>query len=403
LQKLPFKARFSTIVIWAFADLRRDLIISFMSVILLFLLIGPPLFLEVLRTGVVENWAAALQTDPRNREVVIIGETSLSNADLAALKALPQTGFVVPEPSTFISTVRLQASGRPVAMHMRTSAPGDPILGPAPAPTTPDQVTLTESAALLLGVATGDILTMTLRRRPRNKEQENLSISLQVLAVVPKEIWNEEVAFLHPARAAGATLWLQPSSGRQDALAGLGDDVWRSFRIYADKVRQAPLLAEQLNGLGYETRIASEQVSLLVKLSDGLRRLMAISVIGGMAGLSVAVWLLQVLSVARHRREIALMTAAGLDRAGLITFFVFQGLILSALALLLAIGCILPMRDVASTFSDRFLQSASGSGSFDPTLVFSAAIAVFCLALGAAASAAWRIRKFDLSADLRAD
>lgn len=403
MRSLPFFARLLTVAHWAMADLRRDDAISVMSVLLLFLLIGPSLFLEVLRAGVIESWAAALQADPRNREVMIIGERPVSDAEIAELRELPLTGFIVPEPSTFISTVRLQAQGRPMAMNMRTSAAGDPLLGDTPAPTSPEQVTLTHAAALALGVSRGDEVQMTLRRRPREGPQENLIILLRVAAVLPQEVWSEEVAFLNPARAAGAALWLQPGSGRQNALAELGEDVWRSFRIYATEVRQAPLLAQELTRQGFETRIASEQVALLVNLSDGLRSLMRISVIGGIGGLSVAVWLLQVLSVARHRREIALMAAAGLDRAGLITFFVLQGLMLSLLALLLAIMCLFPMLRFSNTFADRFLQSADASAGVDPMILASAAAAVLSLSLTAAAVAAWRIRRFDLSADLRAD
>lgn len=403
MRSLPFFARLLTVAHWAMADLRRDVAISVMSVLLLFLLIAPPLFLEVLRAGVVESWAAALQADPRNREVMIIGERPVSDAEIAELRDLPLTGFIVPEPSTFISTVRLQAQGRPMAMNMRTSAVGDPLLGDTPAPTSSEQVTLTHAAALALGVSRGDEVQMTLRRRPREGPQENLIILLRVAAVVPQAVWSEEIAFLNPERAAGAALWLQPGSGRQNALAELGEDVWRSFRIYATEVRQAPLLAQELTRQGFETRIASEQVALLVNLSDGLRSLMRISVIGGIGGLSVAVWLLQVLSVARHRREIALMAAAGLDRAGLITFFVLQGLILSLLALLLAIMCLFPMLRFSNAFADRFLQSADASAGVDLMILASAAAAVLSLSLTAAAVAAWRIRRFDLSADLRAD
>ena len=97
------------------------------------------------------------------------------------------------------------------------------------------------------------------------------------------------------------------------------------------------------------------------------------------------------------------MAAAGLDRAGLITFFVLQGLMLSLLALLLAIMCLFPMLRFSNAFADRFLQSADASAGVDPMILASAAAAVLSLSLTAAAVAAWRIRRFDLSADLRAD
>lgn len=401
--RLPMLPRFATTLGWALADLRRDAVISAMSVFLLFLLIGPPLFLEVLRAGVVEGWATTLQTDPRNREVVVIGERGVTDADLSALRVLPETGFVVPEPSTFISSVRLQGGGRPVALNMRTSAGGDPVLGPAAAPSNPDQVTLTATAAQQLQVGVGDTINMTLRRQPRDRPQEILSIPLRVVGMIPPTVWDEEAVFIHPLRAAGATLWLQPGSARHDALATPKEEVWRSIRIYARQVRHAPQLATRLNAMGFETRVASEQVALLVNLSDGLRGLMVISVVGGLCGLCVAVWLLQVLSVARRRREIALMAAAGLDRAGLIAFFVLQGVMLSAAALFLAAVCLVPMRGFAAAFADRFVQSVGGAGEVDLATLAAGAAAILALSFFAAAIAAWRIRHFDLSADLRAD
>lgn len=244
---------------------------------------------------------------------------------------------------------------------------------------------------------------MTLRRLLRDGSQENLTIPLQVSGIVPAETWTGEIAFLHPARAAGATLWLQPGSGNTDAIAAPGADVWRSLRIYAVEVRQAPALAAELTRLGFDTRIASEQVSLLVTLSDGLRRLMSVTVLGGLAGLTVAVWLLQVLSVSRRQREIALMETIGLDRAGIIIFFVLQALILSIAALLLAALLLLPMHRFAITFAQSFLQRSEDGSGLDITTLATAAGAVLCLALAAGAVAAWRIHRLDLSTDLRAD
>lgn len=396
-------ARVATVTRWALADLRHDGPISAMSILLLFLLIGPPLFLAVIRAEVVEGWAAALQADPRNREITIIGEIPLTDEQVRQLSVMDLVGFVVPESSTFVSSIRLQGAGRPAVLDMRTSGPGDPILGATPPPLGVDDVTLTAAAAEMLQVGVGDPVALTLRRQPRDRGRETLTVALSVVGIVPATVWPGEIALMHPDRAAGAALWLSPQSDRADALSRTGEDRWRSVRIYAAQVRDAPDLAKVLRARGLETRIASEQITLLVTLSDGLRRLMTLTVAGGLCGLGVAVWLLQVLAVARRRREIALMSAAGLDRLALVAFFVVQGLMLSGVALVFAGVALVPMRQFASTFAAQFTLNTQGAvGMSLPTLAGCAA-GVLGLTMIAGTLAASRIRKLDLSTDLRAD
>ena len=404
---LPWWPRLITVTVWALLDLRRDAAISIMSVLMLFLLLGPPLFLGVVQTTVVEGWAARLQSDPRNREVKIIGEVSgpeaLTDVTIARLMDDPLVGFVVPEASTFIATGRFQGPSRPATLDILTSTTGDPILGGTPAPTATGEIALTEAAAQLLAVTTGQSVELTLRRQPRNRQAEALRVPLTVIGIVPASAWSGEIAFVHPDLAGGAALWQAPQSGRPDVFLGPGDQAWKSMRIYAAEVRSAPALAHRLEAMGFETRIASDQVSLLVTLSDGLQHLMRIAVTAGLAGLAVAVWLLQVLAVARRHREIALMGVAGLDRAGNMLFFVVQSLMLCAGALALAGVAIVPVQGFANGFARRFLLETSQVDALPPLLLAAAALLVLGLALLSALLAAWRIRSIDLTTHLRSD
>ena len=404
---LPWWPRLATVTVWALMDLRRDVLISVMSVLMLFLLLGPPLFLGVVQATVVEGWAARLQSDPRNREVKIIGEVSgpdvLTDVTIAGLLRDPLVGFVVPEASTFIATGRFQGASRPATLDILTSAAGDPILGGTPEPAATGDVTLTESAAELLAVAQGQSVELALRRKPRDGPIEVLRVPLTVTGVVPAETWPGEIAFVHPDLAGGAALWQAPQSRRSDVSLGPDDQAWRSMRIYSAEVRSAPALARKLEAMGFETRIASDQVNLLVTLSDGLRQLMKVAVTAGLVGLAVAVWLLQVLAVARRHKEIALMGAAGLDRAGNALFFVVQSLMLCAGALALAGIAIFPVQTFANGFARRFLPETIQAETLPPLTLFTAALLVLGLALLSALVAAWRIRSIDLTTQLRAD
>ena len=376
-------ARARTILAWALADLARDRVVSVMSVALLLLLLVPPLFLAVIRVSVIEGWAASLQADPRNREVIIVGETPLTEADLARIAGWPETGFLVPEPTTFVSSTRLVGPGGPASLDMQTSAPGDPILGGIAGPDGPDGVTLTQAAAEALGVTTGDMVDLTLRRDPANGPREFLSVALTVTGVVPPDIWPGEIAFLSPLRAAGVTEWLAPGSGLSSAMPSGSASPWRSMRIYATEVRSAPALAARLDAEGFDTRIASEQVSRLVTLSDGLRDLMTLTVTSGLVGLAVA----------------------GLGPLSLIGFFMSQAIVLVCGALALAALALWPMTHFAADFANRFvvLQDAMIPGRLPVLGLVGAAALVLLLALTAGGTATWRLRRMDLSKHLRAD
>jgi len=398
-------ARARTILAWALADLARDRVVSVMSVALLLLLLVPPLFLAVIRVSIIEGWAASLQADPRNREVIIVGEAPLTEEDLARIAGWPETGFLVPEPTTFVSSTRLVGPGGPASLDMQTSALGDPILGGISGPDDPDGVTLTHAAAKALGVATGDMVDLTLRRDPANGPREFLSVALTVTGVVPPDIWPGQIAFLSPLRAAGVTEWLAPGSGLSSAMPSGSASPWRSMRIYATEVRSAPALAARLDAEGFDTRIASEQVSRLVTLSDGLRDLMTLTVTAGLVGLAVAVWLLQMLAVARRQADIALMAVAGLGPLSLIGFFMSQAIVLVCGALALAAFALWPMTHFAADFANRFvvLQDAMIPGRLPVIGLVGAAALILLLALTAGGTATWRLRRMDLSKHLRAD
>lgn len=245
---------------WAMRDLIVDWRMTLLSVLLLAGLAVSPLVLHVVRVGVIDGWIHSLAQDPRNREVIVISERNLTPRILLDVSTWPETGFVIPEPTAFISSVRLKGPLGIEALDMRTSGPGDPILGDTKAPDA-QSVTLTREAADLLGVTTGDEVALIGSRLPRASPRQIVSVSMIVAGVVPESTWGGRIAFLSPERAAGLTDWIASADGpplppgTDGTLREQGQGPWSGLRIYATDIALVEALRDRMRAAGFDVRL----------------------------------------------------------------------------------------------------------------------------------------------------
>lgn len=393
--------------VWALRDLILDWRMTLLSVLLLAGLAVSPLVLHVVRVGVVEGWVQSLAKDPRNREVVVISERNLPVPLVDEIAGWPETGFAIPEPTAFISSVRLEGPSGIEAMDMRTSATGDPILGQTNAPDA-QSVTLTQQAADLLGVGTGDEVRLIGSRLPSASPREIIRVPMTVAGIVPEATWGGRIAFLAPERAAGLTDWIANADGppsppgRDATLREVGQGPWSGLRIYATDIALVEALRDRLRAAGFDVRLDTDQVARMMSLSDALGQLAATILWVGATVFVLAALSLQLLSITRRRREVALMSAAGLSLGDLAFFFVVQSAVVTAAGLALAGIMVIPARGLAGGLALSMAGTATVP-PLSPVPILLAGMVALLLAAGVSVLASSALRRLDVAQLLRGD
>lgn len=392
---------------FAVADLVHDRLLTVIGIVLLAALIAPPVVLHTLRVGLVETWAEDLARDIRNREVVIVGENRITADDLAVIAAWPQTGFVVPEPSFFVSTQRARKAksrGVVIDLNLRTTDLDDPVMaGVYDSAIAPQVAVLSARAAARLDVAQGDSITLLLARTPADSNPVRVPVTLEVAAVLPAERWAGEDAFVAPATLLGFRDWLTFASDDPGLVPDPATVIWQSLRIYAPKVADATALRDRLDLFGLETRLMTDQVDRILKLETGLRQIFTIVLILSTTAFVITAFLLQWLSVVRKKRDFALMSVIGMPPAQVAVFPAFQGGVMTAVACCIAAALVVGLQGPVETIVQGYLTTPSAVQAPALTPLAGGFLAAIVIGALAGIAAVMTLRPEDFSHALRGD
>ncbi|MGX0905113.1 putative ABC transport system permease protein [Roseovarius sp. MBR-79] len=392
---------------FAVADLWHDRKLTLLGITLLAALLAPPVVLHTLRVGLVETWARDLATDLRNREVVIVGEHEIDASLLAALRAWPETGFAVPEPSFFVTTqiARLVgARGSSVSLDMRTTSRGDPVLARADLEFPGQEgLILSRHAATELEAAVGSEIGILLQRTPSGGAVERREVILRVAGVLPETVWQGRTGFVSEEMLLGFSRYLTFSADAPQATIPDASQRWQSLRVYAPEVALAPALRDRLEEAGLDTRLMTDQVDRILRLETGLRQLFGLVLGLSALAFGAATILIQWLSVLRKRRDFALMTVVGMSRSETAIFPLFQGAVMTAFASTFALGLVAATGGSIEAMAQGYL--AQTTEIVRPALAPVLAGALCVVALGglAGAAAVVRLGQLDVSRALRGD
>ena len=392
---------------FAIADLIHDRLLTVVGIVLLAALIAPPVVLHTLRVGLVETWAQDLAKDIRNREVVIVGENRITQDDLREIGGWSETGFVVPEPSFFVSTQRARKSdsrGVAVDLNLRTTAHSDPVMaGVINRALGPFEMILSDRAAERLDVVVGDNLTILLARTPSDATPVREPVALTVVAVLPQQRWAGTDGFVSPQTLLGFREWLTFASDDPTAVPVIDGAVWQSLRIYAPEVAGATALRDKLDQFGLETRLMTDQVDRILKLETGLRQVFSIVLILSATAFVITAFLLQWLSVVRKKRDFALMSVIGMTPADLAIFPSFQGGVMTAIACLISVALVFALQGPVETVVQGYLVTPSDVQSPVALPFVMGFLAAIALGAFAGIAAVTTLRPEVLSIALRGD
>lgn len=314
----------------------------------------PLLLIAGLKNGFIEGMLTQLRADPRNLEVIIVGNRNLDSTWFKAISDSPALGFAVPNTRSLSATITLAnpQGGMIAEVQMIPTAPGDPLLADQPVPTEDDAVILSAGTARKLGVQAGDTLRAAVQRRMNGQEQASVR-SLLVQAIAPENLATGDFAFVSLRLLVLSEDYRDGAAESIDAAgpdaARLQNRTYASARLYARDLDQVEALAAAVEATGVSVRLRSQQIAVVRTLDHGLNWVAGIIVLLGMVGVACSVAVSQWLGVERRRREISVLRLIGLTRANALLMLVAEALAVAACAFVLAGILFLALSPLADT------------------------------------------------------
>jgi putative ABC transport system permease protein len=301
----------------------------------------PLLLIAGLKNGFIEGMLAHLRADPRNLEVIVVGNRNLDSAWFRTVAGSPAAGFVIPTTRSLSATITLanDQGGTIGDVQMIPTAPGDPLLGGLPVPAADDEVVLSAATARKLGVAAGDRVRAAVQRRMNGQDQASVR-SLRVRALAPETLAPGDFAFVTLPLLVLSEDYRDGSAAGIDAAgpdeAALRQRPYASARLYARDLDQVEALAGAVEATGVSVRLRSQQIAVVRTLDHGLNWVAGIIVLLGMVGVACSVAVSQWLGVERRRREISVLRLIGLTRANALLMLIAEALVVAACAFVAA-------------------------------------------------------------------
>jgi putative ABC transport system permease protein len=314
----------------------------------------PLLLIAGLKNGFIEGMLEQLRADPRNLEVIIVGNRNLDSAWFKTVSGSPAAGFVIPNTRSLSATITLanEQGGMIADVQMIPTAPGDPLLGDLPVPTTDDAVILSAATARKLNAKVGDSVRGAVQRRMNGQDQASVQ-SLLVQAIAPETLATGDFAFV------SLRLLVLSEDYRDGAVEGIGvtgpDDAalqaraYASARLYARDLDQVEALAQAVETTGVSVRMRSQQIAVVRTLDHGLNWVAGIIVLLGMVGVACSIAVSQWLGVERRRREISVLRLIGFTRANALLMLLAEAMVVAACAFILACLVFLALSPLADT------------------------------------------------------
>lgn len=313
------------------------------SAVALAAVLAPLIVLYGLKLGIITGLLDELRKDPGIRRIGISGYKPLTDADIAAIRALPGTGFVVGAPRSIAARVEMrrdrQATDVVVADWLPTDA-GDPLLPETAPATADDAIILSEPLAEKLHAGQGDSVFAAIYR---NNQSEVYEFELKVADILPRHLLAGERALVAPARinsiAAFSDGFEVPRNGITGRPLTERHALYDSVRLYARSIDDVVDL-ERTVAATYGFRTSSEAAS--IQWVRELERIMAgvfaiVSVAGGL-GYVISLWATIAGSVRASRGQLSLLRLLGLRKHTMWIFPFVQVMIITTAGLAVAFG-----------------------------------------------------------------
>ena len=327
--------------------------------------LAPLLVIYGLKFGIVDHLLGVLRDDPRNREIVGIGNRNFDEAWFRRMAARPDVAFVIPRTRALWATAFLDKPGAPagrsVTAELIPTADGDPLLGPLAAQATDRAIVLSQAAARRLDVRPGETLGLwAIRDSAAGRERVDLTVS--VAAVAPAAAFVREGAFVSLALITAIEDWRDGRAVEAYGWAGephAGPRLYANYRLFSRTIFQVAGLEAALQREGLEVRTRSAEIESILALDRNLSLVFFVVAGIAMAGYALSLAASLWANVERKRRELSVMRLIGVTRGAARVFPVVQGVLIAAAGLAGALA----LYGAAATVINRLYASAYLEGA----------------------------------------
>ena len=331
------------------------------SAIALAAVLAPLLILYGLKLGIINGMIDDLRRDPNVLQVGISGNRPLNEAELSALRARPETGFVVGAPRSIAARAEMRATAESMSFvnaDWLPSGDGDPLLVERVDGIGNDEIVLSDQLGRALDTDIGGTVVAAVYR---NDQSEIYEMTLRVVDILP------------PARLAGMRALV--TGTRINAISAFSDNfavpeagiagrplserttAYDSLRLYAASLDTVEGLEDIVSGMGFRTSSQAANIEWIRSLESAMTGVFAIISMAGLLGYALSLWAVIAANVRHARPEFSLMRLIGMSQRDLWVFPIVQVLCITTigvgLAILLAIAA-------AAAINHIFLTDAFG-------------------------------------------
>jgi putative ABC transport system permease protein len=395
----------------ALADLRRDWALSLCQVFTLAAVLTPILVLLGMQQGVLGQLQDELRRNPVMREIGprVTGTNRFTADWLAATGARADVAFVVGDVRFNAATVEATAPAdperAPIYATLVPTAPGDPLHRDGAWADDEHHVVVSTDAARALGLVAGSAIAL-LVPRVRDGASENRTLTLVVAQVLPEALMAGRRAILASARLVVDVQHYRDGFAVPE-LGWSGDGVapepprYERFRLYARDIDDVAPLVDWLRAQGIEPVSHIEDIAPVQILDHGLSIVLLIISAFAAGGLAVAIAATQWNAVRRKRRELGLLALVGYGKGWLLAVPLAQGLLLSAIGVLVSIGLFEGAAATIDFVFARWQKLAYPACRLDLAWFAATGAMALVLSLVATAAAAAQIMRLEPSAIIR--
>ncbi len=367
--------------------------------------LAPLLVLLGLKVGVVGAMTEQLRSDPRARELQVVGNRQHGAEWLARLEARPEVGFLVPRTRSIAASLYLR-SGTGAGLELAEilpSAAGDPLLAPGRPRPEGQRVALSRPLAERLDAEAGDTLTGSVTRTVDGRP-ERQDLTLEVAQVLAAEVLERRAALVDLALVEDIERFRDgyavPRRGWAGAPPPQGGHRYASFRLYAASLEDVGPLVEALTAEGIEVRSRSADIALVGTLERNLARVFAVIAGLGAAGVLVSLGASLWTHVERRSRDLSVLRLLGLSARQAMLLPVAQSWAIALIGLALAVGFFAVTAALINTLFGDMVPGAAAC-RLGPAHLGGAALITLAGASLASALAAWQAGRIEPAEGLR--
>lgn len=316
------------------------------------------------KNGAVADLLDSLASDPRLLTIETADNAAITEADLAAVAALPGVIFVVPKPRSQSNWVLARgAAGGIHNARVLPTQPSDPLMRGL-ATLGPDEVAITEALAIRMTVGVGDDIALVTQAEGRSRQGH---VDRRVAMVLPAARLTGHAVLagdgLAEAVEAFADGYAVPVLGVTEGRDPAGRRVaHEGLRVNVAEMRQVGPVAEQVSRLlGRDMISAAAEIARTSATIDDLDAAFGLIALVGFIGVAAALTGTQVNDVLRRRRVLATLALMGFAPRQMALMPLVQSSAVVALGLASSLALFVP----AATLAGEVLGTASGpTGSF---------------------------------------